>query len=389
MKIEKLLFQTAGVAFAAAFSLQAGTEVSRPDAEHVLSRRTHSGIPSITASPKNGRLWCTWYGGPTPAEDHNNYAVLATSADGGDTWKEVLVVDPDGAGPLRAFDPEVWVAPDGKLRWVWAVQSVRADHLVEDVGAFSNATNNVCEMCVLDAECEPSDPLPKTIRVGRGVMLGKPCVLASGEQLWPLANWGESPSSNFYASRDGFSFSYRGGATYPWGNLSYDEHQVVALSNGDVLTYARLGSWDCPVGIGEAVSHDAGKTWQTVFPIGRIPHPSSRLCLTRLANGHLILVKHGPLVQEKCSPRRVDLTAYVSDDDGKTWRGGLLLDAREWTSYPDGQQLADGRIVIAYDHERTKCLDILFAEFTEADVLAGKDVSGKVRLRRRISGKGK
>ena len=41
---------------------------------------------------------------------------------------------------------------------------------------------------------------------------------------------------------------------------------------------------------------------------------------------------------------------------------------------------------MVYDYARTKNLEISFAEFTEADVAAGKDVSGRVRLRRRISG---
>ena len=71
-------------------------DVAVPDADHAYATRRHQGIPSIAASPVNGRLWCTWYGGPTAGEDANNYAVLATSCDGGDTWKEVLVADPDG-----------------------------------------------------------------------------------------------------------------------------------------------------------------------------------------------------------------------------------------------------------------------------------------------------
>ena len=38
----------------------------------------------------------------------------------GATWREVLVVDPDARGPLRAFDPELWLAPDGRLLFFWA-----------------------------------------------------------------------------------------------------------------------------------------------------------------------------------------------------------------------------------------------------------------------------
>ena len=33
---------------------------------------------------------------------------------------------------------------------------------------------------------------------------------------------------------------------------------------------------------------------------------------------------------------REQLTAYVSDDDGMTWSGGLRTDAREDVTYPDG-----------------------------------------------------
>ena len=65
-------------------------------------------------TPK-GRLWATWYADPTPGEDANNYIILSTSTDSGETRKEVLIADPDGKGPNRYFDANLWVTPDGRL----------------------------------------------------------------------------------------------------------------------------------------------------------------------------------------------------------------------------------------------------------------------------------
>ena len=79
------------------------------------------------------------------------------------------------------------------------------------------------------------------------------------------------------------------------------------------------------------------------------------------------------------------LTAYLSRDDGATWEGGLMLDERSSVSYPDGQQTADGTVYITYDFERTRSREVYFCAFREEDILAGKDVSGKVRMRCLIS----
>lgn len=76
--------------------------------------RAHVGIPSIAVSPVNGRMWATWYNGEHRGADYLNYVTLATSADGGKHWNEVLVADPDEDGPKRSFDPELWIAPDGQ-----------------------------------------------------------------------------------------------------------------------------------------------------------------------------------------------------------------------------------------------------------------------------------
>lgn len=42
------------------------------------TRTIFAGIPSMAVAPK-GRLWATWYSGPRPAEDLNNYVVLSTA----------------------------------------------------------------------------------------------------------------------------------------------------------------------------------------------------------------------------------------------------------------------------------------------------------------------
>jgi hypothetical protein len=90
-------------------------------ADYNRAKRTCTGVPSIAVS-RGGRLWATWFTGTTPGEIiercPNAYVVVSTSGDGGKTWKEVLAIDPDGPGPLKAYDPHPWIDPNGKL-WVF------------------------------------------------------------------------------------------------------------------------------------------------------------------------------------------------------------------------------------------------------------------------------
>lgn len=76
---------------------------------------------------------------------------------------------------------------------------------------------------------------------------------------------------------------------------------------------------------------------------------------------------------------RSKMTAFLSDDEGRSWKGGLLLEERG-CSYPDGGLGADGSIYIIYDHGRRKDNEILMARITEEDILAGKTVSEKSKL---------
>ena len=352
-----------------------------PDAAHARSTRRHEGIPSLAVSAKNGRMWCTWYGGPTAGEDSNNYVVLATSADGGKTWEEVLVADPDGAGPVRAFDPEVWIAPDGRLRWTWSerVAPLAAESPDAYSGCAADPKRDRLVMAELDAENAPAAP-PEVRDVARGVMMCKPTVLADGTWLLPVAHWYEAPSACVVASADGGkTFAERGGATLPRARRLFDEHQLVELRDGRLRCYMRVK--DGPDGIWEAESADGGRTWGASRP-SVLKHTSSRFFVTRLASGSLLFVKNGRGGKDE---GRKNMTAYLSDDDGRTWPHALCLGEGLPSSYPDGQQLADGRIAVVYDDgDRLGKRGILLAVFREEDVRAGRAVSPDSRLDGRV-----
>ena len=337
-----------------------------PLPRHAVTNRAFTGISSMAVAP-NGRLWVTWYAGHTPGEDRNNYVVLATSGDGGQTWKELLTVDPDGEGPRRTFDPELWLAPDGRLRWTWTDRQM----------PYNNVSSDALWMIVLDDPASESTVWHPPVYVAQGVMMCKPIALSSGEWALPVCTWYSDSSSKIVVSSDGGkTWSVRGGANMPKEERLFDEHMFVERKDGSLWCLSRTKS-----GIREAVSSDRGQTWSALEP-SPIQHPSARFFISRLLSGNLLLVKHGPIDKKT---GRSHLTAFISKDDGKTWEGGLLLDERSGVSYPDGQQAADGTIYITYDFDRTGKRHILFATFREEDALAGKPVSSAVRLRQLVS----
>ncbi|MHB8900588.1 MAG: sialidase family protein, partial [Thermoguttaceae bacterium] len=210
--------------------------------------------------------------------------------------------------------------------------------------------------------------------ITEGIMMCKPTVLDDGSWLLPTAIWHREGSCRVVASSDeGKTWALRGTATVPDPkDRNCDEPMIVQRKDGSLWQWVRTR-----YGIGTSFSTDAGRTWTPVEP-SDVAHPAARFFIRRLASGKLLLVKHGPIGERT---GRSHLMAFVSADDGRTWQGGLLLDERSGVSYPDGFQADDGRIHIIYDFDRLGDKTILMAVFTEADVLAGKNVSGQVRQR--------
>ncbi len=345
-------------------------QVIKADDENYQAQDTRKfeGISSLAVSPK-GRLWVVWYAGPTPGEDKNNYVVVATSGDDGKSWKELFIIDPDGPGEVRAFDPEVWLDPQGRV-WVFWAQHPASDRLNAFSGTWAMVTENPD-----DEDAVWSAPR----RLTDGIMMCKPTVLSSGRWLLPTSTWRATDfSARAVASDDnGKTFEVVGSCNIlPVEERMFDEHMFVERKDGSIWMLVRT-----KYGIGESFSTDQGKTWSDFTP-SSIQHPSARFFIRRLNSGNLLLVKHGK-IDEKIG--RSHLMAFVSTDDGKTWHGGLLLDDKSGISYPDGQETVDGTIYITYDYSRTGQRVIYMAAFTEADALAGEAVSDKVRLGVEIS----
>lgn len=312
------------------------------------------GVPGIERTAK-GRLWVV-YG--RDVESPRNYQVAKYSDDEGRSWSEVKLMILPRKG-VRAMSASIWIDPKERLWVFWGQSFGQQDGRF---GIWAVTTEKP------DAE-DPEWSSPR--RLGDGILLNKPTVLKNGDWLLPSSVWKSENSIRVYASTDqGKTFQLRGTANVlPPEARGPDEPMIVERKDGSLWMMVRSR------GLAETVSQDGGKTWS---PVKRspIPHPTARFFLRRLQSGNLLLVKHGPLDERT---RREQLMAFVSEDEGKTWKGRLMIDEREDVTYPDGVQAPDGTISIIYDYKRTPEGVVLMATFREDDVRAGKPVSDKVR----------
>lgn len=335
------------------------------------------------ARTNGGRIWACWVAGE---DGPKAFFVLATSDDNGETWsKPRLVID--------AHDPEhlpmprstlvgnLWCDPNGKL-WLFFSQSMLE---------FDGRAGSWAATCDNPDADEPLWSAPR--RLWHGHTLNKPTILSTGEWLLPISlncGRGNGPfhdafenldsvrGANVFCSTDqGATWDRIGRVAFP--NPDWDEHMFVERNDGTIWMLARTAK-----GIMQSTSSDRGKTWAEPSAPQSIRQPVARFHIRRLASGRLLLVKHGDTADTH-EEKRNKLKAFLSEDDGATWIGGLMLDERDGVSYPDGFQAPNGTIYISYDHNRSTDGEILLARFTEQDVLQGKLTGPKSKLRMLIS----
>ncbi len=331
--------------------------------KYYSSHRVWQGIPGIEHT-KGGRTFISAYSGGTD-EYHGNYAFLLMSDNETDYSEPILVAQ--SGNKSRCFDPCIWIDPLDRLWFIWSVMP--GDKVYASI-------------CENPDEKELS--WSEEFIIGDGVMMNKPIVLSTGEWLFPIALWKygistEMRGNSFITNQNAGSYVYKtcdNGKTFiklgyaDIYNRDFDEHMVLELKNGTLMMLVRTS-----YGIGVSYSYDRGKNWSKGED-SKLGGPCSRFHIRRLRSGRVLLINHLNF------SGRNNLTAMLSEDDGKTYPYTLLLDERMSVSYPDATEDENGIIRITYDRERGSynhslekvyscAREILTAKITEEDIING------------------
>ncbi|MBE6688287.1 MAG: exo-alpha-sialidase [Ruminococcaceae bacterium] len=329
--------------------------------------RHFQGCPTLAVT-KGGRIFAGWYSGGTREPHMDNYNLLIYSDDKGKTWSHpVLVIPGNKEKFIHALDIQLWTSPEGKLYVFW----VQNNTAYETDPKPENLKPNQPWVCVdgyqfpdfLHAEwvsvCDEPDAEVLSFSQPRYLDIGflrcKPLVTKSGR--WINFNYDQMSERYGYSISDNNGKSY----THLYGaekvSTPFDEAMAYQKEDGTIRMFARTD-----VGyLAQSVSHDDGNTWEKAENSG-IVAANSRFYVSRTPSGRVLLVLNDD------SKTRCKMTAYLSEDDGETWKYKKLIDPRPDISYPD-IDFHDGRIYLTYDRERTGAKEILFTSFTEDDIM--------------------
>ncbi len=340
------------------------------------SIRHFQGCPTIAVS-KGGRIFAAWYSGGTREPHIENFNLIVKSDDGGETWsKPILVIPSSREFYTHSLDIQLFTAPDGRLFVYWVQNNIKpADLLGEDGKPIYTGytvdnfifSDNVHAMWYSVCDDPDADELVFSApKYGdSGFLRCKPLVMSDGR--WLCFNYDQT------SDRYGYSISSDNGATYErhYGGrkipTDFDESMAYEKKNGEIRMLARAVNTG---ELAESTSTDMGLTWTDGRNSG-IVSTNTRFFVARTPSGRILLVRNDHPTD------RSRMTVELSDDDGATFPHSVCIDSRGGLSYPD-VDFYDGKILLVYDRERTGAMEILFAAFTEEDVVVKNPIEPRV-----------
>jgi predicted neuraminidase/peroxiredoxin len=285
---------------------------------------------STLTQAANGDLLCLWYGGTYESADDETL-FLARQRPGADEWSapQRLI-----SNPLQPPGNAIMFVDEKKTLWMlWA-------RLESSRPIRRGAGWNRCRLMYRtssDHGVSWSVDKPLLSEGIWAVPRNNPLVLRSGRILVPVeAVIGEQEGSLFLGTTDN-------GKHWDVSPMVIGGSQPVLTQRGDgsLLALMRMAPK-----ITQAESTDEGRTWTAAVPT-TVNNPDSGISMTRLKNGHLLLVYND-------SPdARSPLNIVRSVDDGVTWEKPLVLESNPGEySYPCIVQTEDEMIHITYTFRR-------------------------------------
>ncbi len=350
--VEKAIVALAHPPAAGASHAVEGTPIDRPAQRreiddpygtiHFSSELVFEKIPRAVAfhcsticQTAGGDLLCLWYGGSYESAD-DQALFLARKRPGEPNWStpQVLIENSAHDGAPQPPGNGVIFRDAGNRLWiVWCRME----------GTRPTRRGSGWDRCRLMARTSTDDGAswspdhPLVDETVWCVPRNPPVALADGTLLLPVEGLqGDVEGSHFFTLAPEASTWRRAGFT-PGGS----QPAVALRSDGSLLALLRHSQF-----IRQVESRDAGQTWSQAVPTP-LKNPDSGITMTRLANGHLVLVFNDS------QSGRTPLSIIRSLDEGRTWEKPLHLESNPGEySYPCIIQTADGQIHVSYTFRR-------------------------------------
>ncbi|MEK7404042.1 MAG: exo-alpha-sialidase [Acidobacteriota bacterium] len=280
---------------------------------------------STIAKAANGDLLAVWYGGSYESSDDQTL-FLARRKKGARAWDppQALIRDslqpPGNAVVFRDGRDRIWI--------VWA--RMEGSRPVRRGGGWGETRLMYRTSEDHGVSWTQDRPMPAD---ARGLPRNVPVLLPDGALLLPMGERGGS-----YTLR---TADY--GETWVRSILIAGGGQptVAQRPDGSLLALMRRRPR-----IMQSESHDGGMTWSPAAP-SALKNPDAGIAMTRLSNGHLVLVFNDS------ETARTPLSMALSLDGGQSWEQPLVLEANPGEySYPSVIQDSDGRIHVTYTFRR-------------------------------------
>ena len=373
----------------------------KPYHKHRINLRLFQGCPQVAIS-EGGRLWATWFGSNVQAErapyHKDQFSVISTSADDGKTWKEVFVFDPSDLLGGGASDPMLWKDPKGNIRFI-GLRNI-------DFKGKDEFASSAWEFTMLDPENEHTAWSTPRLLGNKNISVMKPLIFPDGTIMRSMDDFkfvGKPDKVRIRFLKEGVDGKPIFVSEFPVDNDAvFAEQMPIIRKDGSLFTFYRAKK-----GQKFAESFDGGKSWKLGGYYPMQFSINTKAILKTLPSGRVLLVANDVQMKEENGKRvycyiddngkecalkkhkgpRTRMTAYLSDDDGKTFTHKMLLCDDGQISYPSAALGKDGAIYIVYDQGRGTIGQhtIFLSKITEKDILAGKLINDKSFLNNVVS----